>query len=433
MSRSSWFVAALLTVPAGMAAAAETVLEQPRSPFPGYQVERGALRISVGEIRTIARGPMFPTPLIRLANGTLILTMASGQEHAPRAYLISADLGETWRPLERAAGIESGPSAIQLADGTLLLFGYDTTPIAEEPGWRRTTRWESQDNGRTFTGPLTDGRLYLPPDRFVASQQQWFHGNLLQLPDGTLLAAMQGAVPAAPALQFRTYLAQSSDQGKTWQFVSMVAELDKISDPEGRMRKDGWGLWGPCEQTIAHLGAERLLSVARLANDDATPLRGPLSDTYRDLSYTISGAEDPHHAPPATKYFSLGPPSVPLTIAFSADAGKTWSTPALMRQARGMYPRSAVSGDLVALTYGGLSYPRWGNCIVFSTDAGKTWTDEVNFGPFLTTGYTDIVETRAGEFLVVFDASPPQPAVNHAGHWVGVVTIKVARKDAAAN
>lgn len=96
-----------------------------------------------------------------------------------------------------------------------------------------------------------------------------------------------------------------------------------------------------------------------------------------------------------------------------------------MKQARGCFPRMAFDGEVLALTYGGLAYPRWGNCITFSTDGGASWTEEMNFAPFFTTGYTDIVTLAPGKFLAVFDATPPQPWTNHAAHWVGAVDIEV--------
>ena len=96
-----------------------------------------------------------------------------------------------------------------------------------------------------------------------------------------------------------------------------------------------------------------------------------------------------------------------------------------MGQARGCFPRMAISDGLLALTYGGVAYPRWGNCVIFCTDKGKTWTEEINFAPFLTTGYTDILASGPKTFLCVFDCTPPQPWKGHAAHWVGAVDITV--------
>jgi hypothetical protein len=60
-----------------------------------------------------------------------------------------------------------------------------------------------------------------------------------------------------------------------------------------------------------------------------------------------------------------------------------------------------------------------------SADNGATWTEEINFAPFFTTGYTGLVPTGPGEFLCVFDAVSPQPWTRHAAHWIGVVDITI--------
>ena len=81
---------------------------------------------------------------------------------------------------------------------------------------------------------------------------------------------------------------------------------------------------------------------------------------------------------------------------------------------------------ILALTYGGLSgVPRHGNAVSFSLDQGVTWQGEVNFAPFLTTGYTALTALGPGLFLAFFDASPPQPWTKHEQWWIGVRTIAV--------
>ena len=96
-----------------------------------------------------------------------------------------------------------------------------------------------------------------------------------------------------------------------------------------------------------------------------------------------------------------------------------------MREPRGCFPRMAFDGKILALTYGGLAYPRWDNCISFSTDGGVSWTEEINFA-FFTTGYTDILALAPGKFLAVFDCTRPSLWTDHAAHWVGAVDIKIA-------
>jgi len=407
--------------------------EKGLSPFPPRVEQRGNLKISIGEIRTVMRGPMFPS-IMRLSDGTVFITASAAEEGGKTTSVVSKDNGATWKKGESLLtegrlpdGHQQGVTTkLELSSGRCVGLAFATSPIKDRPGYYSTTRWESDDLGKTIRGPLTDGEVYLPAERFDANAVQWFHGNMVELSGRELLAVMQGR--ESPRGPFRVFAVRSKDQGKTWRFETIVAALDMIDDPEGRTKK-GWLLHGPCEPTVCVVGPGRLFCAMRLVNDDGVPLLAEPSDTYRDLSYTVSGDEiHPGTKYNADEYYALGPSSVPLVACFSEDGGKTWSKPKLMDQARGCSPQTAISDGVMALTYGGLAYPRWGNSIAFSTDGGKTWTSEINFGPFLTTGYTGIVSTGPGKFLCVFDAAPPQPWTRHTAHWIGVVDISVEKQ-----
>lgn len=414
----------------GIGAAAEThALETPSgppkpsspfpSPFSGHDVHLGKLDIHVGSPRVLMRGPMFPN-LARFGDGSILLLAQAVKEGGPLTAIRSEDNGESWRA--HPAGMDGmGLNTFQPGSGPAISIHYDTKPVPGSDGLRSTRRWESDDGWLTLRGPLEDGTLWLPPDQFKPGEKQWFHGNTIELPDGRLLAAMQGT---HEPWVFRTFLAESSDLGKTWRFVSHIASLDTLNDPEGVTQK-GWSLWGPCEPNVACLGDGKLVCVARLVNDDNKPLMAVPKKTYHDLSYAIPGTGIHPGTLSAEDYYEPGPPSVPLVISFSSDSGKTWTRPKPMREARGCFPRMACDGKVLALTHGGLAYPRWGNCISFSTDGGTSWTEEINFAPFFTTGYTDIVALAPGRFLAVFDCTPPQPWTNHATHWVGAVDVSI--------
>ncbi|MBN2292964.1 MAG: exo-alpha-sialidase [Pirellulales bacterium] len=405
-----------------------------RSPYPQRIIQRGNLKITLGEIRMVMRGPMFPL-LARVSDMSIMITAARAEEQGQVRSIRSDDLGRTWRSYEPRVARGAALNTIRLADGRVLSIYYDTKPIAERPGYRSTTRWLSEDGWKTMQGPLTDGTVYLPPDEFKIANSQWFHGNTIQLPGGELLSAMQGVDKDGSGIYpFHTFVARSADNGKTWLFLSRIASLGNIDDPQ-RRTKQGWHLHGPCEHTLAYLGGNRLISVARIVNDDRTSPMSEASDTYRDLSYTIPGSGiHPDSRYPADKFYTPGPRSAPLVISYSQDLGKTWSRPKPMREACGCAPRSAVSKisskdgkqtDVIALSYGALAFPRWGNCIKFSTDGGHIWTDEINYAPFFSTGYTDILQLTPGKFLCTFDCTPPQPWTAHATHWVGVLDIEV--------
>jgi len=390
------------------------------SPFAARRERVNGLDIRVGSPRVLMRGPMFPT-LARFRDGSIILFAQAVEEGGPLAAIRSEDNGWSWRA--HTAGVDGlGLNTFHPNSGAAVSIHYDTTPVEGSAGLRSTRRWESDDAWHTLRGPLEDGTLWLPPDQFKPDEKQWFHGNTIELPEGRLLAAMQGT---RQPWVFRTFLSQSLDGGKTWRFLSHIASLESLDDPESATKK-GWSLWGPCEPNVAHLGGGKLVCVARLVNDDRDPLMATPKDCYHDLSYAIPGTGIHPGTLPADQYYEPGPRSAPLVIGFSEDGGETWSRSRPMQPARGCFPRMAFSEGVLALTYGGLAYPRWGNCVSFSTDHGASWTDEILFAPFFTTGYTDIIALGPRRFLAVFDCTPPQPWKNHASHWVGAVDIEVA-------
>lgn len=156
------------------------------------------------------RGPMFPN-LARFRDGSIVLFTQAVKEGGPLAAIRSEDDGDTWRP--NTAGVDGlGLNTFQPASGPAVSIHYETKPVQGSDGWRTTRRWESDDGWRTLRGPLEDGTLWLPPDQFKSEEKQWFHGNTVELPDGLLLAAMQGT---HQPWGFRTFLAESAERGKT--------------------------------------------------------------------------------------------------------------------------------------------------------------------------------------------------------------------------
>ena len=242
-----------------------------RSPFPPRVERRGDLEIRIGEIRVVMRGPMFPS-LADLGDGILMITAQKAEEGGDVVSIRSEDGGNTWRPYEPGIPRGAGMNTLRLKDGRILSLMYDTKPLAGKPGYYSTTRWESDDQWKTVRGPMTDGTLFLPPEDFDPAKVQWFHGNTIQLPGGELLSAMQGLEKGAEGFYpFHTFVSQSTDGGKTWEFLSRVASISNLDDPDGKTRR-GWKLHGPCEHNLLHLGDGRLLCVARLVNDDRAPL-----------------------------------------------------------------------------------------------------------------------------------------------------------------
>lgn len=396
------------------------------SAWPAREFQREGLSVTVGPIRTLLRGAR--TPMITaFRDGTILLT--GGSKTTGARTIRSADRGQSWRLQDQAI---AHLNTLELSDGRMLVIGYDPEPMPDRPGDYRVRRWFSTDYGRTLS-PAEDGTLHLPADRFDPKLIQWFHGNLIQLPDGDLLTVMQGQERTSEGRTFRLFLVRSRDLGRTWRYESMVADHAALAPIRDRLTANGWRLHGGVEPALAHLGDGRLVCIARVVDDESN-LRpwqfGPASETYHDLNYTVAGdGIYPGLAQlPSDRYYTPGPPSAPLIICRSEDGGRTWSLPEPTAQARGCFPRLTVSEDgILALTYGGLAAPRWGNCVSFSFDGGQTWTQEINFGPFLTTGYTGVVAVGPGRFVAFFDCTPPQPWTNHDAHWIGAVDLTVQR------
>jgi hypothetical protein len=108
--------------------------------------------------------------------------------------------------------------------------------------------------------------------------------------------------------------------------------------------------------------------------------------------------------------------------------GQHWTQPVAMREARGCMPQLAYDGQILAHSAGALHYPRWGNGITFSLDGGHTWTELINYAPFFSSGYGELLSIAPGHFLAIYDYAAPQPWKDHTAHWVGAVDITVERE-----
>jgi hypothetical protein len=402
------------------------------SPLAAQTFQRGELKVTVGPPRMIMRGPMFPSAQL-FKDGSIVVVASAVEEGGPVRFVRSTDRGETWRPFQPPAGYTM-PN-VELPDGTALYASGAVIPLAERPGEYQTARYESKDHG--LTGTASNGTLSLPLAECSPTKPHHFHGNTIVTSRGELLSVMQGMEekpvagwPEGGATPFKCYLVKSTDRAHTWKYVSQVAGLGIVTGAAAEALKQGWRVWGPCEPALAEVGDGRLVCVMRTLNDDVQPLIGSQSDTYRDLSTELSGADlfKGSLKLPDEKYFSLSPPTSPLLICYSSDGGAHWTTPVAMSEARGCMPQLAYDGELLALSAGALHYPRWGNGITFSTDRGSSWTERINFAPYFTSGYGALLVLEPGRFLVFFDNASPQPWKDHATHWVGVSEIRVERQ-----
>jgi hypothetical protein len=388
---------------------------------------RGDLIIHIGPIRTVMREARTPTVCV-FRDKTIVLCAGS---HLGTQTIRSENGGRSWK---RQQTDIAELDTLELHDGRMIELQSEPKLVPGGLDEYEFARFLSTDEGLTLT-PLPKGRLHLPADKFDPKLPHYFDGNIVEMSDGRLLATMQGQQePGDTNHAWATFLVESKDRGATWDFTTLVASKNTIDDPDGLLARNDWKLYYAVEPYLIDLGHDRMVCAMRASNDEfpnmSLSLVSPASDTYEDLSFTVpgDGIYPGLMKLPADHYYKPGPPNVPLVIAYSSDGGRSWSRGKPMAQARGVFPRMAYSDGLLALTYGGLSgVPRWGNCITFSTDGGKNWTDEIEIGPFLTTGYTALVSTGPGKFVAFFDCTAPQPWKDDAAFWIGAVDVTVEK------
>ena len=264
---------------------------------------------------------------------------------------VSRDGGRTWQPLNQI------PMAHQLSSGEILGLAFHTEPVPERPGHLVGTRFVSSDGGKT----VQQEQIQLHVAEAIggighaAVNGPLFYRSIIEQPDGRLLAAMYGwfrgddvPVPGqAGSTYYRTFLVSSSDDGKTWAFLSTVAY-----DP-------GIGTEGYCEPAIRRLPNGDLLAMLRTGGNNRP--------FWQDN---------------------------PLCQTRSTDGGRTWAKP----------HRTGVEGvapDLCVMSDGTLacSYGRPGADLMLSTDNGHTWTDHTCIHPERYSGYTAVCEIEPGVLL----------------------------------
>lgn len=223
--------------------------------------------------------------------------ISGNQDTALVRKRVSFDHGLTWGPIETLFGTGDGyglfvrQPPVVLDDGAWLIpvFHCVTVPGAKWVGDRDISAVRISTNaGRSWTEHIVPGSVGC------------VHMNVLKTRQG-LLALYRSRWADC------IYSSRSTD-GRAWSVPEPTALPNNNSSIQATVLADG---------RIA-------LAFNRASKADATGRRGGLYDDIEDQSDAVAGPAAPHIAVGRTAFW--GAPRAPLTLAISADGGRTWPT-----------------------------------------------------------------------------------------------------------
>lgn len=196
---------------------------------------------------------------------------------------------------------------------------------------------------------LDTGLVYRNPDSELRARHAW-HPTIVRFDDGELLVSFDIA-QAAAALDYRTYLTRSRDDGKTWSVPSRI-----FADPPGR----------PTTHSVrmSRIAGDRLVAWGSLAYREE-PTRGLVN--------------------PET----LGYAEMDLVLLRSDDRGESWDGPEIIEPSL-VGPAFETCHSIVPLTDGRWlgptsTWPSWDGAapngmnavLLVSDDQGVTWDSHI--------------------------------------------------------
>ncbi|WP_433519318.1 sialidase family protein [Nonomuraea sp. CA-143628] len=280
------------------------------------RLEKGAeawstpARLSDDLTRSEQNPVLFPTPADEL---WLLYTAqrAGNQDTAEVRCRISRDDGHTWGPVRTLfpatsrGGVFVRQPVLVLPSGRWLLpvFNCVTTPGKRWVGDRDTSSLMiSDDEGRTWR------------EQPVPESTGCVHMNVHLLADGTLLALFRSRWADA------IYASRSADEGETWS-APVPTELPNNNSSIQYVTLSDDRLALVFNASSAADAVERRVSLYDEIDDDglaATPA-GPTGQEPAP-----AGREEPAAAGSDERTAFWGAPRAPMTLALSADGGRTW-------------------------------------------------------------------------------------------------------------
>lgn len=291
-------------------------------------------------------------------------------------YLYSEDLGNSWIRTEG----ENNPSLNykQLKDGSYISLAFNNLVVGhinikqdKIPCIIKIVKAECMDD--ILSGNINvDFALIDIPDLSVGyGDSGGYHCSvvdhgLIQLEDGSLIATMYGQFKSDIVkvdyfdeydfYQYRSWCIKSNDNGKTWEFLSTIAD---VQTHPIHTEAEGY-----CEPDLLHLGDGHILAVIRTMGHEV---------------YS------------------------PMYACHSYDSGKTWDKPIEIHK-DGVFPRViqtengcivCTSGKVGIFLLASEDGYKWQDAFYISDNDGK-WDK----GP---SGYHCLLEVAPNEILVVFD------------------------------
>ncbi|MEU8149498.1 exo-alpha-sialidase [Nonomuraea sp. NPDC048901] len=280
------------------------------------RLEKGAeawsapTRLSDDLTRSEQNPVLFPTPADEL---WLLYTAqrAGNQDTAEVRCRISRDDGHTWGPVRTLfpatsrGGVFVRQPVLVLPSGRWLLpvFNCVTTPGKRWVGDRDTSSLMiSDDEGRTWR------------EQPVPESTGCVHMNIHLLADGTLLALFRSRWADA------IYASRSADEGETWS-APAATELPNNNSSIQYVTLSDDRLALVFNASSAADAVERRVSLYDEIDDDglaATPA-GPTGEEPAP-----AGREEPAVVGGDERTAFWGAPRAPMTLALSADGGRTW-------------------------------------------------------------------------------------------------------------
>lgn len=290
----------------------------------------------------------------------------------------SSDGGKTWQKTEHI--VESSTFQYPGPDGEVIMFrsyeapGYSDyhgranssagrpesmVKVVNENGVLEGRFYRSKDHGVTRTEDKA--QVYLPDEYKVRAG--YMYRKIIQTADGSLMSSMSWR----DGKNRRLAAVRSTDRGKTWRYVSMIA-----FDFSGRsVSSEGFN-----ETSLLAMPDGRIVSFMR-SGASYTASLGSIAEKESDEDVPFSYKKQ-----------------TPLYSSTSIDGGKTWShaDPIALF---GVWPDAIrMKNGIIAVTYG-----RPGNWVMFSPDEGKTWAPSLQF-------YNDLYPPDCGNYLSVFEVAP---------------------------